>query len=128
MKASRSHHLRPGPPSSVHHNDHPSSYDATVVLCAVALDVEMTVRHEIFVSDSARLDHGCAPKQTALSSFRNGCVPMDSVNNGIQIHPLQIVATVKEPLHLLQCSHGIANSMSDKVTATPIHTGNRHIL
>jgi len=124
VNASRSHRLRPSPPSSVHHNDHPSSYDATVVLCAVALDVEMTARHEIFVSDSARLDHCCTPKQAAWSSFRDRCVPMNSVNDCIQIHPLQIVTTVKEPLHLLQCFHGLANIMADKVTADPVNMGN----
>src|SRR4029077_11351002 len=86
MKASWSHPFRPGPPSSVHHDQHSSSFDATVILCAVALHVEMTVRHEIFVSDSSRLDDCCAPKETACSSFRNGRIPVDSVNYGIQIH------------------------------------------
>src|SRR4029077_5030446 len=87
MKASRSHPFRPSPPGSVHHDEHPSSFDATVVLSAIALHVEMTVRHEIFVPDSSRLDQCCAPKQTAFSSLGNRRVPMDSVNIGIQIHP-----------------------------------------
>src|SRR4029077_10084147 len=124
MKASRGHPFRPGPPGSVHHDEHPSSFDATVVLSAIALHVEMTVRHEIFVPDSSRLDQCCAPKQTAFSSLGNRRVPMDSVNDGIQIQPFSIVPTLKEPLQLPKGFCGLVHLRSDKVTARPFYMGN----
>ncbi len=124
MEASRLHALRPGASSRVHHDEHPFSFEATVVLGAVALRMEMTVCHEIFISDSTRLDHRCAPKKPAFSSVWNGGEPLNSVNDSVQIHAFELVLILKEPSHLPKGFHALAHIESDKAACRPVNAGN----
>jgi len=129
MKASRRHPLRPGASRRVHQNEHSFAFNAAVVLCALALHVEVTVRHEIFIADCARLDHGGAPKQSAFRSVGNGRDPLNSVNDPIQIHVLELGLIPKEPLHLPERFHALAHIGAGKVAVGPINAGkSAHIL
>lgn len=121
MDAAGSHCFGENAPRVIHHQEHTCSLDAAVVLAAIAYSMAMAVGHEIFLTYSPRLDHGCAPKQSSLRAFRHRSVPSDAIDCCVQIHGLQGQAIMIELVHLPQFSDTLENILSSKVTAAPIH-------
>src|ERR1700686_5088495 len=66
MQTAERHIFRPGMPRAIHEDKFALARDGAIELGTIADDVPVPPRHEILVADSAGLDFGEPPEQTAL--------------------------------------------------------------
>src|SRR5438046_5776842 len=109
MQAPTGHRFHARLATLIHQDERTLAVNGSVVFGAIALQVKVPVRHEVFGADLTRFDYRGPPELSTFRSFGDWTPRLHAINGRVRIHlePCVLIGedTLQLPVRLLGFAH-----------------------